>query len=349
MNNLTVVVTRLVLFGVFSALTLRLVACSSSEIIPPNAPTPSTNPYSLGRVGTSTDIVTTSETGLVLMGGGSDVDAAFRWMIQKSGGGDFVILRASGGNGYNDYVYGFGGLNSVETFLVNSVAAANDSTVIDRLLKAEAVFIAGGDQSRYLALWEGSKVAEAIQFLISEKGIPIGGTSAGCAIMGEYVYSGEKGSITSEEALANPYHEKLTVRKSSLINHPFLNGVITDQHFTQRNRHGRLVAFMARLKQVSQSPVKGIAVDEQTALVIDKDGNYRVMGSNRVLLIQENDITAEPEIKEVGRPLTWSVNQQALRANWYRSIVDPEEQKTPYWADEADSFWYVENGVLFGN
>lgn len=342
-------IIRMILIGIISTISLNLQACSSDEITPPNPPIPSANPYSLGRVGASDDKITVSETGVVLMGGSTDVDAAFRWMIQKSGGGDFVILRASGGNGYNEYVYGFGGMNSVETFLINSAAAANDSTVIDRLKKAEAVFIAGGDQSRYLSLWEGTKLAEAIQYLIHEKKIPIGGTSAGCAIMGEYVYTGERGSISSEEALNNPYHEKLTVRKSDLINHPLLRGIITDQHFSQRNRQGRLVAFLASMKQDSEIPVRGIAVDEQTAMVIDKDGVYRVMGNNRVLLIQENDITAEPEIKEIGKPLTWSIDQKALSANWFRPITSVEDDKVPSWSEEPQSFWYVENGILYEN
>jgi cyanophycinase len=40
---------------------------------------------SLGRVGNVNDIVTTPTAGTVLMGGGSDVDATFTWMIEKSG------------------------------------------------------------------------------------------------------------------------------------------------------------------------------------------------------------------------------------------------------------------------
>ena len=34
--------------------------------------------------------------GLVLMGGGTDVDAAFQWMCQRAGGGDFVVIRTTG-------------------------------------------------------------------------------------------------------------------------------------------------------------------------------------------------------------------------------------------------------------
>ncbi|ULQ53129.1 hypothetical protein [Flavihumibacter fluvii] len=36
--------------------------------------------------GDSGDVNTQTTSGILLMGGGTDVDAAFRWMIQKSGG-----------------------------------------------------------------------------------------------------------------------------------------------------------------------------------------------------------------------------------------------------------------------
>jgi len=43
--------------------------------------------------------------GLVLMGGGTDVDAAFKWMVAKAQGGDFVVLRSTGTDAYNEYIF----------------------------------------------------------------------------------------------------------------------------------------------------------------------------------------------------------------------------------------------------
>src|ERR1051326_8459304 len=42
--------------------------------------------------------------GLVLMGGGTDVDAAFQWMCERAGGGDFVVIRTTGTDAYNPYI-----------------------------------------------------------------------------------------------------------------------------------------------------------------------------------------------------------------------------------------------------
>ena len=82
-------------------------SCSADSVTPPIPPVERS--YSLGRVGNAEDIQTESEPGLVLMGGSTDVDAAMRWMIERSGGGDFVIIRVSGGDGYNDYLYKWAG------------------------------------------------------------------------------------------------------------------------------------------------------------------------------------------------------------------------------------------------
>ena len=60
--------------------------------------------YSYFRVGNPTDITTATTPGTVLMGGGTDVDAAFQWMCQRSGNGDFLVIRATGTDAYNPYI-----------------------------------------------------------------------------------------------------------------------------------------------------------------------------------------------------------------------------------------------------
>ena len=46
----------------------------------------------------------TLSPGLVIMGGGTDVDAAFQWMCERAGGGDFVVIRTTGTDAYNPYI-----------------------------------------------------------------------------------------------------------------------------------------------------------------------------------------------------------------------------------------------------
>ena len=71
--------------------------------------------------------VTPLGPGLILMGGGGEPDEAFEWWRNLLAAGDVVVLRASGSDGYNDYLFEeIGGVDSVETLLVDSVELAND-------------------------------------------------------------------------------------------------------------------------------------------------------------------------------------------------------------------------------
>lgn len=130
-------------------------------------------PSSLGIIGDTTDVKTFTKNGIVLMGGGKDVDAAFKWMIEKSGGGNAVIIRASGTDAYNKYVYNLGKLHSVETLKIDSRVLADNDTVIRIIRNAEMLWIAGGDQSNYMNYWKGTKTAEAINYLINKKRFPL--------------------------------------------------------------------------------------------------------------------------------------------------------------------------------
>ena len=98
-----------------------------------------------------------------MAGGGKDVDDAFRWLIKKSGGGDVVVLRTSGSDGYNQYIRGLGAVDSVESIVTKGRADASDSRLVDKVRKAEAIFIAGGDQWNYVRFWKGTPLETAIQ------------------------------------------------------------------------------------------------------------------------------------------------------------------------------------------
>jgi cyanophycinase len=129
-----------------------------------NVPDSIHRPASLGIVGDAADVTKKVNGGVVLMGGGTDVQAAFKWMIERSGGGDVVIIRASGTNAYNPFVYGLGKVNSVETLKIDSRDLANNDTVVNIIRNAEMLFIAGGDQSNYMKYWKGTKTQDAINY-----------------------------------------------------------------------------------------------------------------------------------------------------------------------------------------
>ncbi|WP_300603259.1 cyanophycinase [Niabella sp.] len=304
-----------------------LMSCSKSEdpnnpFRPgaPKPPPPVTRSASIGIVGDAADVQTTTKSGIVIMGGGTDVEAAFRWMIERSGGGDVVIIRATGTNAYNAYVKGLGNVNSVETLKIDSRKLADDDGVAKIIRDAEMLFIAGGDQSDYTGYWKGTKVMAAINYLLTEKKVPVGGTSAGAAILGNYYFSAERGGIESPEALLNPYAQKITIGKDDFLKTPFLQNVITDQHFTQRDRQGRSAIFLGRVMQDWGKTPYGIAVDENTAVCIDETGMAHVVGSNKAFFLK-TDAAKKPETFEANKAATWNSDGKAIQVSAIAAIA----------------------------
>src|SRR5437764_721410 len=169
------------------------------------------------RIGNATDVTTKTTTGFALMGGGDDLDEAFKFLCEKSGGGDFLVLRAAGNDDYNDYIQKLCKVNSVATLIIPDRDSASDPKVADIIRKAEALFIAGGDQARYINWWTDTPVQDALNARIAA-GTPIGGTSAGLAVLGQYIYSAQGDApddddLQSAQALANPFTPRVTVRR----------------------------------------------------------------------------------------------------------------------------------------
>ncbi|SET58990.1 cyanophycinase [Hymenobacter actinosclerus] len=337
---------------------LLAAGCRSSIPAPvtPRPPTgpgvgPVVRPASLGLVGDTADVRPAVSGGVVLMGGGTDVDAAFRWMIARSGGGDVVVLRASGTDAYNPYIAGLGTVNSVETLLINSRELANNPAVARTIRNAEMVFIAGGDQSNYMNYWRGTLVQDALNYLAQTRLAPLGGTSAGCAILGSAYFSGENGSPTAAEALANPYAPAVTLYHDDFLRVPVLRGVLTDQHYLTRDRPGRHVAFLARAWQDWGLLAQGIAVDEKTAVCVAPDGVAQVFGRSKAYFLRP--VAGRPPERVVaGQPLQWLRQQQALAVYEVSgsetgqgrvSVTDlsPAAAQGGSW-----QWWWVDNGQL---
>ena len=216
---------------------------------------------------------------LTVMGGGTEVDYAMRLFLEDAKGGDILVLRTSGSDGYNDYMYTELGIdvNSVETIVCHNREASSDPYVLERILKAEAVWFAGGDQWKYLSFWRDTPLQQYINFALLDKGIAVGGTSAGMAIMGSYQFTAENGTVTSEQALADPYNDRMTIDNRPFLIMPLPVPIIFDSHFDDRDRRGRMVAFIARIKK-DYEDVFGFGLDEKTAARIE----------NGVLLVMDD-------------------------------------------------------------
>ena len=259
------------------------------------------------RIGSPQDVTTKATAGYALLGGGEDLDDAFRWLCEKGAGGDFLVLRAAGDDDYNPYINGLCKTNSVATLIIPDRDSASDPKVVDIIRHAEAVFIAGGDQARYINWWMGTPVQDALNAHIAA-GKPIGGTSAGLAVLGQYIYSAQGDApddedLASSQTLANPFFLRVTLRRD-FLKIDLLRNILTDTHFAKRDRMGRTLTFLARIMKDGWSPgPREIAVDEKSAVLVERNGKARVIGSGKGAYFLS--VRGGPEVCRENTPLTF--------------------------------------------
>jgi beta-aspartyl-peptidase (threonine type) len=295
-----------------------------------------------------------TEFGLALMGGGGKLDAAYRFIAKNAGGGHIVILRAVSDDSFDptDGSYGesfmkeWGPVASAETIVFHHREAASDPRVIAALKNADGIFLAGGDQSNYIRYWKGTPVQDALNAHVAANR-PIGGSSAGLAILGHYSYGAlDGGSMESKIALADPFDKGVTL-ESDFLHYRHLEDVITDTHFSQRHRLGRLITFLARLDAApgqGREKLFGIGVDEKTALLIGADGIGRLAagsaGSAWIVLPQK------PAGRlDAGKPLSMA-DIRLIRVD-AQSSLDLKTRRVDKAAAEATIA--IGNGKLLGD
>ncbi|QMW03453.1 cyanophycinase [Spirosoma foliorum] len=305
--------------------------------------------YTSWIVGDTSDVKSQPLGGVLLAGGSTDVDAAMRWFLRRSGGGDVLILRASGKDGYNEYLYKTLGesVNSVETILLDKRELASNPAIIRKIRQAEAIFFAGGDQENYVNFWQGTPVADALNERI-RAGAVMGGTSAGCGILGQTYFSALEGSVTSEEALADPYDKRVAMRRNDFLTHPLLANIITDMHYSARNRQGRHVVFMARAATDWKIQPRGIGMNEKTAVCATPDGNVTIFGQGNAYFLQAT--RKKPERCQKGQPLTWNRSGKAVQATILTGSLEGNtgfnlRSFRPIMKAQAE-YWSVNSGVL---
>jgi cyanophycinase len=258
------------------------------------------------RTGKAEDSRAVARGGFALMGGGAKQDPAFLFLCQHANGGDFLILRADTEDDYaqevNKEIEAVCPLNSVATIIFSGREDADDPRVAQIITQAEVIFFAGGDQSNYVRFWQDTPVAEALNRHIAA-GKPLGGSSAGLAILGEYSFASIIDTIHSPPALGDPYGNKVTISRDFLAI-PLLAGTITDTHFVKRDRMGRLLVFLARILEDGWAKrVRAIAVEENAAVLLDPDGSARVVGEGPAYFLEA---VSPPEICRRKTPLQFS-------------------------------------------
>jgi len=142
------------------------------------------------------------------------------------------------------------------------------------LTEASSIFITGGNQLRLSTIIGGTPVAKLIRSL-NAQGVHVAGTSAGAAIMSEHMIAGGASGPT-------PRENGVTMAPGLGLT----NKIIIDQHFSQRDRIGRLMSAL------SYNPfISGVGIDENTAAFIDADGWLEVLGTGAVTVLDPAELS----------------------------------------------------------
>ena len=127
-----------------------------------------------------------------------------------------------------------------------------------------------------------------------------------------------EGTITSANALSNPFSFSMTLSHDDFLTHPYLLDVITDTHYDDPDRRGRHVAFMAQMSNWGVAQPLGIACNEYVAVAIDENGFARCFWDNSeydeyVMILRHGCYSpGGPEVLDPWAYPTWNRSKQAL-------------------------------------
>jgi cyanophycinase len=227
--------------------------------------------------------------------GGSWAPSVFAWMVEKGRCGSVVILGTSSPDAELERIFLHEGAAAVTSLMITRENADLPTTYHD-IAVANIVWIRGGAQSRYVNFWNGTLTEAAIRHVYASGGV-VGGTSAGCAVLGDIIYDARVASLAPRQALRDAHHPNLTLTTDFLNLAP---DVLFDTHFTERGRLGRLVVMLARSYADFGRDVLGIGVDHRTALCISPDLTAEVRGEGSVTILQRTAATRQ--VVEPGSP-----------------------------------------------
>jgi len=223
---------------------------------------------------------------LVIIGGAEDRKndkALLRRFVELTGVDDPLIIVITAASAYQDEIWQVYepafrqlGVKRLIRLEIESRADANNKDLARRVFEADGVFITGGDQQRLMSTIGGTYTAEAIFRAFRERGICVGGTSAGAAVMSLHMIANGKGKQLPGKGNATMSPGLGLVR-----------GAVIDQHFSQRQRLGRLLSLVA------QAPfLLGVGIDENTALVIERGRGLEVIGQGAITIIDGGNMTS---------------------------------------------------------
>lgn len=197
---------------------------------------------------------------LIVQGGGRVSEETWERFVELAGGprARFVCIPSASEqdseaapSSYSRGVLSERGCGNVAVVHVESRSRANrDGRLLAALRSADAVWIDGGRTFRFMDRFERTRAAEALADVLERGGV-VGGSSAGCQVIGDLLVRG------------NPATNSELTHPSYLQGLGLLPGVVLDAHFRERKRGPELSRLVARYPSFL-----GIGVDAEAALLV---------------------------------------------------------------------------------
>jgi cyanophycinase len=188
---------------------------------------------------------------------------------------------------------------------------ANTEEAFSLLLEATGIYISGGDQARLVRFLVGTLVMECIR-LRNADGVIVAGTSAGASILSALMMAGGTGIAGDSNGAAARKGMVDVVAGFGLV-----QDIIIDQHFSQRGRMGRLLSVFA-----GTPGLIGIGLDEDTAVLIDREGTLEALGSNMVTIVDGRNTVSDYFDRQEGEVLTITGSSLHVLADGRQFDVD---------------------------
>ena len=265
------------------------------------------------------------------LGGGSVPDHVYEWIVEKSGHGKIIVLDyADGSTTLPEYFIRLGASESY-SLPIDSRTQADQQSIYDEIVSADAVYLRGGNQWIYVREWKDTKTEDAIRQVYNNGGV-VSGTSAGAMVLSEFVFTAQHGTVYPPSALRNPTGGQLAI-DDGFIN--VVPGTLIDTHFIERGRFGRLLPFLFKVYIQRGRNILGIGIDDQTAFCIGPDGIGTVKGTGAVAFY---NITGDSFIASSPQGYTLeNITVDQLVEDWQYDINQRKVVATTGSAREVDS------------
>lgn len=218
--------------------------------------------------------------GHLVIVGGEQTKEIIEKFVELAGGENarIIVIPNAGSNPIywsEVQVKEFSELGAKSDYLLFNRETADADSNLKKMDWANAVYFLGGDQSDLTRDMLGTKLLQKVYDIYFKGGV-VGGSSAGAAVMSEVMITGNE-LLNKDSTSAFISIQKGNIETAKGFG--FIKNAIIDQHFLKRKRHNRLITLMC------ENPnLLGIAIDEATAIVVNPDDTFEVVGDNQVLV-----------------------------------------------------------------